>query len=76
MYYFVGSLFPKSLEREISEYSTGNIDNAANSLQWNYIEGFKQNVCRLEIVTLPGVGTFPKNYSKAALPKSVFAVAL
>lgn len=75
MYYFVGSLFPKSLECEISEYSTGNIDNAANSLQWNFIEGFKQNNCGIEIVTLPGVGTFPKHYSKATLPKSVFTIA-
>lgn len=74
MYYFIGSLFPKNLERKIYEYSKGNIDNAANSMQWNFIEGFKQNNCMMEIVTLPGVGTFPKNYSKMIVHKYVFAI--
>ena len=75
MYYFIGSLFPQNHQNEIYKHSIGNIDNAANSLQWNFVEGFRQNDCGLEIITIPAVGTFPKNYSKAALPKSVFTVA-
>lgn len=75
MYYFIGSLFPQCLEREISEQSKGNIDNAANTLQWKFIDGFKQNDCGLEVITLPGVGTFPKNYSKAILHKCSFTIS-
>lgn len=73
MYYFIGSLFPKKLERIIYENSSGHIDYAANTLQSSYIEGFKRNNSKLHIITLPCIGTYPKNYRRLSIPEENFA---
>lgn len=60
---FLGGLFPKEKESEIIKKSIDYIQNAANALQWNLIEGIDSNlnhpVC---IVNTLYIGSYPKHY--------------
>lgn len=69
---FIGSLFPKNKEIEIKLNSKSNIDNAANNLQWAFIEGLDFYYNNLNIITLPAIGSFPINYRKCIFKKSYF----
>lgn len=75
MFYFIGSLFPPNLEMEINRNSIGQLDNAANALQWHLVEGFIQNNSKMKILTLPGVGTYPKNYKKIFIGNTDFTAS-
>ncbi|OZT76866.1 glycosyltransferase [Salinicoccus roseus] len=62
---FLGGLFPKELEEEIQENSRGNIQNAANSLQWNFLNGLEDNLPgKITILNSMYIGSFPKKYKK------------
>lgn len=75
MYYFVGSLFPNELNEQIYMESKGRIDNAANTFQWAFIDGFEKNGYPIKIITLPGVGTFPLHYKGLHIKQISFSHA-
>ncbi len=62
---FLGGVFPKEKEKEIGENSIGAMQNAANVLQWHFIEGLDQNCTKpVKIINAPFVGSYPKRYKK------------
>lgn len=62
---FLGGIFPKENEKDICKNSKGAIQNAANVLQWNFIEGFDQNLeTPLTIINSLFIGSYPKRYKK------------
>ena len=69
---FLGGLFPNYLTKEIENNSKGAIQYAANLLQWNFIKGL-DFFYKVDIVTLPYVGSFPFLYKKILLATSVFS---
>lgn len=65
---FLGGLFPKQTEEEIISNSIGKIDNAANNLQWNLVNGFDANLKRpVKIINSLYVGSYPKKFKTAKI---------
>lgn len=70
---FLGGLFPKEIEEEIIVNSIGNIDNAANVLQWNFINGLEANNGNpINIINSLYIGSYPKRYKKLYIKTSEF----
>jgi glycosyltransferase involved in cell wall biosynthesis len=60
---FLGGVFTKEKCNEIYTKSKGNIQYAADALQWNIINGLEENLNRpINIVNTLFVGSFPKLY--------------
>lgn len=60
---FLGGVFNEAMEKEILKKSKGTVHYAANKLQWNLIDGFLEiNNLKLEILSAPFIGSFPKDY--------------
>lgn len=60
---FLGGLFPKELEDEIFQKSIGNVQVAANVLQWNIIEGIdKCSSVPVKIINSLYIGAYPLRY--------------
>lgn len=71
---FLGGVFPKEHEKEIIVNSRGVIQNAANALQWNLIEGFDANLEKpVQILNALYVGSFPLRYKKIFIPGYKFS---
>ncbi len=71
---FLGGVFPKHLELEILEHSKGNIDFAANNLQWAIIDGL--DICNHKPVHLCNVmfvRSYPKGYKKIIIKTEKFS---
>lgn len=64
---FLGCLFDRTREKEYLQNSKTGLSNAANTFQWNLLEGFYQNGRTVEILNALPVGTFPKRYKKLLL---------
>lgn len=63
-YAFLGGIFPENLLDEVTLKSKGNIQNAANVLQWNIINGIDQNIKRpIKLFNQMFVGSYPQKYS-------------
>lgn len=61
---FIGGLFPKDEEAEISKKSKGAIQAAANVLQWNIVKGLDSNNSKpLTLLNAVFVGSYPKYYT-------------
>ena len=72
-YLFVGGVFPKEKEKEILRNSKGSVQNAANVLQWNLIEGFNFHLGEdFSILNAPYIGSFPKRYKKLFIKSHKF----
>ncbi|MBC6003811.1 MAG: glycosyltransferase [Paeniclostridium sordellii] len=70
---FLGGLFPREIEEEIVANSIGNIDNAANVLQWNFINGLEaNNGDPINIINSLYIGSYPKRYKKLYIKTSEF----
>lgn len=70
---FLGGLFPKELEKEIIENSMGNIQNAANNLQWEIVSGLDAaNEKPVKIINSLYIGSYPKRYKKLIIRTSRF----
>lgn len=70
---FLGSLFPKNEEIHIYKNTIGNMQNAANLLQWDYIEGLESvSGQTISIMTRVSVGTFPKKYKEPMIKTHYF----
>lgn len=62
---FLSGLFPKNAELEIINNSIGNIQLAANNLQWGIVEGLDANLEKpVKIINSLYIGSFPKRYKK------------
>lgn len=63
---FLGCLFRRERESEILALSNTGLSNAANTFQWNLIEGLDKKI-NLDIINVIPVGTFPNKYKKLFL---------
>jgi glycosyltransferase involved in cell wall biosynthesis len=71
---FLGGLFPRENEEEILEFSKGNIQNAANNLQWGIVEGLDDNLEKpIKILNSLYIGSFPKRYKKLSVNTFTFS---
>ena len=62
---FLGGIFPKEHEEEIISNSKRYIQNAANVLQWNIINGLDENLeTPVKIINSVYIGAFPLLYKK------------
>ena len=65
---FMGVLFPWEREDEILRLSNGGLSNAANTFQWNVLEGLKENLNDgVHVVNALPVGVWPKQYKQFIL---------
>lgn len=61
---FIGGVFAKDKRDEIVRKSKGSIQFAADTLQWNFINGLEANIKgEIDIINAVFVGSFPKHYS-------------
>jgi len=58
----MGGLFPKDEHEEILKNSIGSVQDSANNLQWNMVDGLDKNKQPLTIVNSLFIGAFPKRY--------------
>lgn len=61
---FLGCLFDRNREREYLKNSKTSLSNAANTFQWNLIDGFYENKVDVTIFNILPVGTYPRQYKK------------
>ena len=65
---FLAGLFPKCTEEEIRKNSIGSIDNAANVLQWNILNGLDKSLKRpVRILNSLYIGSYPYRYRKLSI---------
>ncbi|MFC4802571.1 glycosyltransferase [Neobacillus sp. GCM10023253] len=71
---FIGGLFPKEKEKEILQNSIGNVQNAANNLQWSIVDGLDANRTeKVKILNSLYIGSFPKRYKKMYIKTHKFS---
>lgn len=71
---FLGGLFPKDKENNIIQNSIGSIQNAANALQWKFVEGLDCNNKKpIKIINSLYIGSYPKRYKKALIKTYKFS---
>ena len=61
---FLGCLFNPDRENEYLQTSKTSLSNAANTFQWNLLDGFYKNNKDVAILNALPVGTFPNQYKK------------
>lgn len=70
---FLGRLFPKNKEAEIKAKMRSSVQDAANALQWNIIDGMDENDCGcIRILDYLPVNSYPKGYADKTIEKYVF----
>lgn len=61
---FLGRLFPREKEQEVKGKMKTGMQDAANALQWNIIDGFEENdFGTMKIVNYLPVDAYPKGYT-------------
>lgn len=71
---FLGGMFPHETEAEIIKYSIGSIQNAANNLQWEIVNGLDSNLDKpVKIFNSLYIGSFPKRYKKIIIDTYEFS---
>ena len=61
---FLGKLFPRGKESEIKNKMKTGMQDAANALQWNIIDGFEaNNFGQMKIINYLPVDAYPKGYT-------------
>lgn len=69
---FLGCLFDRKNEAEYLKKSRLGLSNAANTFQWNLIEGLKANGEKVTVINALPVGTFPRCYRQLVLQDRVW----
>ena len=65
---FLGCLFDRKNEAKISAESKVGLSNAANTFQWNLIDGLNEISDKpVDIINVLPVGTYPGSYAKLFL---------
>ena len=71
---FLGGLFPKEKEVEILGNSIGNVQNAANNLQWAIVNGLDEVLKEpITIINSMYIGSFPKRYKRLKIDTFKFS---
>lgn len=71
---FLGGLFPKEIKEEILNNSIGSIQNAADALQWNFVNGLDiVNNEPVKLINSLYIGSFPTRYKKLFIPTFAFS---
>ena len=71
---FLTGVFPKEEEKEILSNSIGAVQNAANVLQWNLINGLDANLSQpISLLNAQFLGSYPKRYKKLFVKSYSFA---
>lgn len=71
---FLCGLFPKETEEDILKNSIGSIQNAANNLQWGFVEGFEENLNEpITILNSLYIGSFPRLYKRIKIDTHYFS---
>lgn len=66
---FLGRLFPREKEVEIKAKMKTGMQDAANALQWNIIEGLDANECgKIKIINYLPVDSYPRGYTDKRIP--------
>ena len=61
---FLGRLFPREKEQEIKSKMKTGLQDAANALQWNLIDGMEENnVGKIKIINYLPIDAYPKGYT-------------
>ena len=61
---FLGKLFPREKEQEIKSKMKTGMQDAANALQWNIIDGFEENdFGTMKIINYRPVDAYPNGYT-------------
>ena len=61
---FLGRLFPREKEQEIKSKMKTGLQDAANALQWNLIDGMEENnVGKIKIINYLPVDAYPNGYT-------------
>lgn len=75
-YLFLTSLIPKDLESSVRKNSKGNMQDAANALQWHLYEGLCRNLDEeMKILNVLPVGSFPQYFKLPFVKKGTFDTA-
>lgn len=70
---FLGKLFPKDIESDIKSKMKSGMQDAANALQWNIIDGLDANGCgTIKILDWLPVNSYPKGYTDKYIHEYVF----
>ncbi|MBR6618841.1 MAG: glycosyltransferase [Clostridia bacterium] len=70
---FLGRLFPHEKESEIKAKMKTGMQDAANALQWNIIDGLEANDCgRMRILNYLPVDSYPKGYTEKNIEEFSF----
>ncbi len=70
---FLGKLFPKETEKEIKSKMKTGMQDAANALQWNIIDGLDQNNCgTIKILDYLPVDSYPNGYTDSKIDEYAF----
>lgn len=71
---FLGGLFPPGIEQTVIRNSKHNVQNAANRLQWSFVEGLDCNLTEpVSIINSMYIASFPHGYRKLMIPTYPFA---
>lgn len=70
---FLTGIFPKEKETEILQNSKGNVQNAANVLQWNLINGLDECLGKVSLLNAVFIGSYPNRYKKLFIPSYEFS---
>ena len=71
---FLGRLLPKENEAQIRKKMRIGMVDAANTLQWNIINGLESNQCGvIKILNCLPVNSWPKGYADAFVPEFCFS---
>lgn len=70
--FFLGGMFGVSLRPYISAMSKGNLQNAADSLQSNFVLGLEESLqAPVHVINLPFVSSFPQRFKSIYFPSIV-----
>lgn len=73
---FLGGMFPRGSEQWILDNSKGNVQNPANVLQWNLVDGLATQVGdNFKVISSLFIGSYPAHFKKIRIPNSQFFVS-
>lgn len=73
-YAFLTMLIPKQVQSEVERLSVKNMQDAANTLQWNIYNGLCNNLgLNVKLFNVLPIGSFPQYYKKIFVHRFVFS---
>ena len=73
---FLGRLFSRKNEKEIRAKARVDMQDAANVLQWNLIDGFVANGCKkMNVVSYLPIDSWPSHYQEAFVKNEIHTIS-